>query len=148
GGQPLKLTLFLSARSGLRLQARRVHSNHAIGVLLAWLSLRVGESPRHERLRRGVAVLQVLKDGATERILILLGKVREELAVALDNETGQTTFEIGFGIPTYFIAADTHVRWRGRGSVVGNGGVLDVLHPGPRDRFTRQPGGLQGISVK
>ena len=89
----------------LRLQADRVHGNHAVGVLLAGFGLGVGELHWHERLRGRVAVLQVLKDGATERVLALLGHVGEELAVTLDDETGQSAFEIGFGLPAQFVAA-------------------------------------------
>ena len=91
--------LFVRALGGRRLQADGVHGNDAVGVLLAGLGLRVGESHRHERLRGRVAVLQVLKDRAAERVLALLGNVGEELAVALDDEAGQSAFEIGFGFP-------------------------------------------------
>ena len=46
-----------------------------------------------------VAVLKVLKDGATEGVFALLRELREELAVALHDEARQAAFEIGFGVP-------------------------------------------------
>src|SRR3954466_4235168 len=58
--------------AGLRLQPGGVHGAHAVGVLLGGVCLRVGELHRHQRLRRRVAVLQVLEDRAPERVLPLL----------------------------------------------------------------------------
>ena len=81
-----------------------VDGDHAVGVLLAGLRLRVGELHRHERLRGRVAVLQVLEDRAAERVLALLGHVREDLAVALDDEARQPAFEVGLGFPGQLVA--------------------------------------------
>ena len=71
-----RLRLARRGRAGLRLQPDGVHGDHAVGVLLAGLRLRVGELHRHERLRGRVAVLQVLEDRPAERVLALLGHGR------------------------------------------------------------------------
>ena len=38
--------------------------------------------------------MEVLEDWATERVLALLGKLGEELAVTFDDEAGQAAFEV------------------------------------------------------
>ena len=47
---------------------------------------------RHQRLCWRVAVLESLKNDATERIFAVGRMVREELSVALDYKTGQAAF--------------------------------------------------------
>src|SRR5262245_8795398 len=106
-------------------------------MFLARFSPWVGESQWHHWLLGRVAVLEILKERASEGILCSLGIVGEEFAVALDDESAQATFEIGLGLPGDFVAADTHVRRRRRWRAVGHGGVLDVLHPERCDRLAR-----------
>src|SRR4051794_35322667 len=74
--------------------------------------------------------------------------VRKKLAVALNDEAGQATFEIGFGLPANLVAVDSHVRWGGRRSYIGHGSVLDVVHPSSRHGFIWQPASVQWVSVK
>src|SRR5262249_29466784 len=67
-------------RAGRGLHAHGVDSDDSVGVLLAGLRLRVGVLHRYQWLRGRVTVLQVLKDGAAERVPGFFGHFRKELA--------------------------------------------------------------------
>ena len=115
-------------------------------MFLAGLGLCIDEVHGHERLRGRVAVLQILKDGAAEPVLALLRHVGQEQAVTLDDEAGQSAFQVRFGLPAQFVAADSQVSRCGRRCGVGHRGVFDVLHPTSRDRLAREPCRLQRIT--
>jgi len=68
----------------------------------------------HEGLSRSVAVGKVLKNGAAEGVLRLLGKFRQKLAVAFDDEPREATLKICRRRPLQFSTADNQRLGAGR----------------------------------
>ena len=62
-----------------------------------------------ERLCRRIAVLQILKDRTSEWVLAVFGNVGEEPAIPLDDETGESAFDVRFGFPAQLVAVQAHV---------------------------------------
>ena len=85
------------SRAGRGLRAHGVDRDDSVGARLAGRRHCVGVAHRHERLRGRVAVLEVLKERAAEWVLAVLGHLRKELAVALDDEACQTAFQARAG---------------------------------------------------
>ena len=82
---------------------------------------------RDERLCGSVAVGKVLEEGAAKGVRRHLGYLRDDFAVALDNESGETALEVGFAFPGQFVAFDGEVRRRRGSSRVGNSGIFNIL---------------------
>ena len=129
---------FDSVRARPRFQTHRVHGNDSVGV-----PCRGPPSCRYNASARAVAwacrCIAGSERSGGRKGFCLAPEFREELAVAFDDEARQAAFEVGFGFPGEFVPLQTQIRRRRRRRGVGDGRVLDVLHPGLRDRFVRQP---------
>ena len=65
-----------------------------------------------QRLRRGVAVLEPLEDGAAERILGIVRQRGDPHAVAFDDEAAEAAFKSGHGVPDKRAVLEAHPRGR------------------------------------
>ena len=76
-------------------------------MIFARLGFRVLERHGHEGHGGGVAVLEALEDGAAEGVLGLVRDATDFFSVALDDEMGDATLEIGLGLPGKLGSGDT-----------------------------------------
>ena len=131
-------------RAGLRLQPGGVHGDHAVGVLLARLRLRVGEPHAARAVAPGVSLYcRFWKTGRPNGFFPCSGTVARtwpsrsmtKLASPLSRSASASHVSVLPFSRTFVGAgggvASRHLR------------VLDVLHPRLRHRLVRQPRGLE-----
>ena len=133
--------------TGRRFQTRAVDGDHAVLRLGGDIGGLVGPAQLRPRGRGGVVVRHFLQQGSAELGRGLFWQPADFTAVALDDESAETAFEIDRGGPGDF-AAGRHAEMGGRQRwrQIGDGAGGDVVLPRAGDGGVREPVGHEWLA--